>query len=790
MHFRIKSAKLFNSQHFLLGKNFMSLIKLFLIALLFHRISFAYGGTDLEKIKLQLQWKYQFQFAGFIVAKERGYYREAGLDVELLEYNNSDIAQDLVDNVVDFGVSNILIAIKESKLEKVSLLATYFQRSPLVILAQPEIKSVLDLKGKQVMMSYNNRFNSSLSILLDYFEINDDRKIQFIEPTFNLEDFIEKKVDAITAFRSYELYELDRRKIPYTIIDPVEHGFSTTAINLFASHEKIKNNPEQVKAFLAASKKGWQYALGHIDEVAQLIHEKYQPNRTLEHLKYEGKITKELMLLNLYDIGEVNKNFVLKTYQQLVRSGKIDKNETTEQLIYKEPEEQISLTPDEQDWINKNPVVTFTGDPNWLPYEAFTVDGSYIGIVAEHLKLIEKTTGIHFKTIPVSSWTESLEKAMRGDVKVISGDAADDILNRNFLPVEQYNKNPIVIVMSHRHHYVEHLDEIKDKKIAIIKDYGYTADILKQYPDIPFIMVENIQQGLNGIAEGKYDAMLATMALASYHMAEMGLHNIRVVGKTPIIMKLTLFIDKNQPLLHSIINKALKSISRDESQDILQSWIKRKYVEKTNYGLVVIIGFGLLLIVVIILLWNRRLQQEIRLRLQSERELRNTYEDLNEAQHLAKIGNWTLDLATDKLTWSGEIYRIFEINPQHFNVTYEAFLNALHPDDRDKVNQAYKKSLETKQSYCICHRLRFSDNRIKWVEERCKTQYGKQGEPLLSRGTIQDITLQKLTEIEIQESNDKFRALTETTQDFIWEVTVDGTYTNVIKLSRKPLNML
>ena len=137
----------------------------------------------------------------------------------------------------------------------------------------------------------------------------------------------------------------------------------------------------------------------------------------------------------------------------------------------------LQLTHTEKLWIENNPEVFFTGDPNWLPYEAFTENGTYIGLVADHLQIIEKMTGLRFKPIPVDSWSESLQIAIDGKVNVISGDAADAILNKRFNPVDAYSRNPIVIIMDHQQNYVEHLNEIKDRKIALIKDYGYTADI-------------------------------------------------------------------------------------------------------------------------------------------------------------------------------------------------------------------------------------------------------------------------------------------------------------------------
>ncbi|MBI5540209.1 MAG: PAS domain S-box protein [Bacteroidia bacterium] len=119
---------------------------------------------------------------------------------------------------------------------------------------------------------------------------------------------------------------------------------------------------------------------------------------------------------------------------------------------------------------------------------------------------------------------------------------------------------------------------------------------------------------------------------------------------------------------------------------------------------------------------------------------------LEEAQSLAHIGNWELDLINNKLTWSDEIYRIFGCNPQEFAATYEAFLNFIHPDDRDFVNNSYLNHLNSKEPYDIVHKIILPNKEIKYVHERCKSDFDEQGKPLRSIGTVTDITEKKIAE--------------------------------------------
>ena len=116
---------------------------------------------------------------------------------------------------------------------------------------------------------------------------------------------------------------------------------------------------------------------------------------------------------------------------------------------------------------------------------------------------------------------------------------------------------------------------------------------------------------------------------------------------------------------------------------------------------------------------------------------------LAKSQKIAHIGSWEFDIVSNKLSWSDEIYHIFEVDKNNFIPSYDAFLNAIHPDDREIVDLAYNDSLKNKKPYNITHRLLMEDGCIKFVRERCKTIFDKNGKPLVSIGTVQDVTKQK-----------------------------------------------
>ncbi|NQU51781.1 MAG: PAS domain S-box protein [Bacteroidetes bacterium] len=143
-------------------------------------------------------------------------------------------------------------------------------------------------------------------------------------------------------------------------------------------------------------------------------------------------------------------------------------------------------------------------------------------------------------------------------------------------------------------------------------------------------------------------------------------------------------------------------------------------------------------------------------RKRNEKELLEKEARLQEAQRIGQMGHWDLDLITNQLLWSDETYRIFGLKPQEFKATYEVFLDRIHPDDREKVNNAYINSLKTKKPYRIEHRLLLlKTGELKYVAEQCKTEFDKHGKPLRSIGTVQDITKHKKAEEELRLAKEK-----------------------------------
>ena len=230
------------------------------------------NANSLQKTSVQLMWLDQFEFAGFYMAKEKGFYENLGLDVELKKFNiETDVTKEVIEKKADFGTSSSSLLVDISENKDVLLLGSIFQSSPLILLALKDsnINYIQDIKNKKVMLTKEQqKFATLQSMLISKgITLND---VQVLDHSFNIDDLINKKTDLMLSYTTNEPFLLKEKGYESQIFHPKDYGFDFYEELIFTTKEFAQNNPKLVKDFYKATIMGWEYAFNNIDETAKL----------------------------------------------------------------------------------------------------------------------------------------------------------------------------------------------------------------------------------------------------------------------------------------------------------------------------------------------------------------------------------------------------------------------------------------------------------------------------------------------------------------------------------------
>lgn len=265
------------------------------------------ANNALEPITFQLRWHTQFQFAGYYAALEKGFYREAGFDVTLVEgAPGHSPVNEVLQGRAQYAEANSELLYARLQGKPLVALAVLGQHSPSVLLTRrvDKLNTPQDLIGKRVMMVGGSDDVDFLAMFRN--EGIDPARIQIQPSSYDLRDLAEGRTDAFNAYQTNEPYLLRQLGFEPVAITPRTYGIDFYSDILFTTEDELKQHPDRVKRFRAATLKGWEYAFDHQDEIIDLVLNKYHANKTREHLVYEADTLRQLFLPDLIEIGHMN----------------------------------------------------------------------------------------------------------------------------------------------------------------------------------------------------------------------------------------------------------------------------------------------------------------------------------------------------------------------------------------------------------------------------------------------------------------------------------------------------
>ncbi len=283
-----------------------------------------------------------------------------------------------------------------------------------------------------------------------------------------------------------------------------------------------------------------------------------------------------------------------------------------------------TLSAEERAWMQAHPVIRITHDPGWPPVEFTNQKGESSGMSADYVHLIEQRLGITFKRVQVKSWGEAYTRLKNWEIDMTSSVAITPQRTAIWAFTKPYLNIPIVIATQSDVTYIADIKELANKKVAVVKGYAVEDWIIRDFPEIQLIQAKSTLDGLEMLQRGEVFAYLDNLLIIGDFQAKMKVSNIKIAGQTPYINAQCMAVRKDWAPLASIVQKALASISETERREIYRKWLPVRYEHGFNYIFFWKIATAFMVIIVVMLLWNRQLTKVIKSRKQAEEALRES----------------------------------------------------------------------------------------------------------------------------------------------------------------------
>lgn len=547
------------------------------------------NSASVEAISIYFNWKHQFEFAGYYAAQQQGYFEEAGLSVTFIPYQTGSNVIDLVNAAPSrYGVMDNRIVLSYLEGEPVVLLANIFKHPPHIIITQPDIQTPSQLKGKKIMAMPEELETAGLMTMLRQFYVAKD-DFETVPHEFSADAFASGEVDAITAFSSDQLYELERLHIPYNILDPSRYSGDLYGGNFFTSDAEVYAHPQRAQRLTQAVLKGWQYALDHPEELIQLIHRDYVSAKTVEGLTFEADKIRDAVRPSVYPIGSIDLERLRQIASIYIEHDYHVKRLNIEGILFEPSDAALSLlglTSTELDYIKRHPVLNVHNEENWPPIN-FAVNGKPSGYSIEFMDLLASKLGVRINYITGNDWDAFMDMLDDGRLDIMLNIVETSERLKRFIYTPPYlSATTGIFVRSNSSNVsVRSLDDLAGKTVAVPNGFFLNEQLRRYYPNIKIKNYIDSIQSIEAVASGDVDAVVGRSGVINYLVEKQFINNVvmsTAVEDPRFTSQMQLAVDKDEPVLRDILTKVMANVTESETTALRRKWGQNSFAKENS----------------------------------------------------------------------------------------------------------------------------------------------------------------------------------------------------------------
>ena len=705
-----------------------------------------------HRVVVQLQWRHQFEFAGHYAAIHQGFYAQRGLQVELREYHEGmDVVEEVLSGRADYGLFNSGIVRARLEGRPVVLLANYFRRMPLVILARPPLRRIADLRGKRLMIAAKDFRSPLIKLAFETEGLRLGKEVEVVSHSFDVGPFLRGEVDAMSAFVSNEPFFLEQMGSAFQVIDLWPYMRSLGDCYLFTREDQVARDPRRVRDFVEATHAGWRYALDHKEEIIDLILERYSRHKSREALRYEAEKTHDMILPLPLPIGELYAPLIEDVAQLISnQEGLVDQGQMKGFLFDPQAVAEIpvaeTLSASERAYLRHTRFrLARAGDS--MPFAFLDLQGQPVGLALDYWQLIADKLGIHSETVRGLSSEDWRTRVEGGTIDLSLPVTRTPEHAREALFSRPFDHFPIAIAARRDTSFISSARMLVGQRVAVRRNSAIPSLLQDCCPGIEFVEVEDTWEALEPLERGAVFAVVDALPVLEYHLASRPSDRIKLAGVTEAQLDLQILVHPAQAGLLPLLNRAIEAITEEERHQIHEKWMRHPILTQVDYVLMAwVLGLvGLFLLGV--LYWNRVLRWQVRLRRQSEARLRES-----EARFRAVADytcDWEIWIGTEGVPlWVNRaVEAITGYSPQAYLGLSDPFAATVVPQDLNRVSAVLTQARRQRQAGGnLAFRIRHQAGHERCVEAAYQPIYEEKGRFLGLRLSIRDITEQQRLE--------------------------------------------
>jgi diguanylate cyclase (GGDEF)-like protein/PAS domain S-box-containing protein len=550
------------------------------------------GASETEKVTLQLKWFHQFQFAGYYAAKEKGFYQNLGLDVDIkekhIDFNNID---QVISGEAQYGVADSVLILYKIRKKPIVIVSPILQHSPSVLIALKKsgINSPYELNDKKIIFYQSDADGFSILAMLNQLDIKPN-----LIRTKKQDDYlklINGDVDLTPVYLSNELFHFKRQKIDVNIINPMNYGIDLYGDMLFTNKNEVNNHPDRVKRFKEATLKGWEYALNNKEEIIQLIYNKYSTDKSLEHLRYEANAIDKIISKETIPIGSIDKGRVQYISNLYKKYGLAEDSLDIKDFIFEEfksTNTTIKFTQQEKEYLVKNPVLRVQNMPSFPPFN-FNDNNQAMGYSIEFTSLLAEKAGISVEFISGKSWEENLQMLKDDELDVLPNVAINQDRKAyiDFTTFDHFDY--FISIAVRKEQTLNSMSDLKGKVVSVLNKSFLHAILENKYPEQKLYLAPTVKDAVAAVSSGKADAVIANLATIDYYIQKDWLSNLKNIQIGNLLgqannVPFYFGVSKGNLVLKSILEKANASLTLNEIVELKQKWLNTLPISNVKFS--------------------------------------------------------------------------------------------------------------------------------------------------------------------------------------------------------------